>query len=498
VIGVVTSVATEYVKLEKRLVLLAWINSQFGYKDNTSLLRDMRDVEEGFDATGRSYVYHRLESRGDEVKIQLPVLAQYDDNIRAHLDSINKKRAVPIRLRYFQFLSVLFTEIYLDAYFNHKKRLLGELNRFVEKYNGEKMPGEVNDQSFKEKDLTKLAYWMATGSGKTLIMHINYLQFLHYNRDPLDNILLITPNEGLSDQHIEEMSASSIPCKRFELEQSGLQLGDEDAVRVIEIHKLVEEKKGGGRSVDVEAFEGNNLIFVDEGHKGTGGQAWRGFRDRLGETGFTFEYSATFGQALTASRKDELTAEYGKAIIFDYSYKYFYGDGHGKDFRILNLKEETTPDKTDLLLLGNLLSFYEQLRCYGEEQENISEYNLEKPLWVFVGSSVNAVYTEDKKKRSDVLTVARFLHRFLENRRGWVPKAIDRILKNNSGLVDTHGEDIFAGKFKHLRGKKLKSESIHIGVLSDVFHASGNGPLHMVDIRGAEGEIGLRAGAGED
>ncbi len=165
---------------------------------------------------------------------------------------------------------------------------------------------EPKDAKFSESDLKKLAFWMATGSGKTLIMHINYRQFLHYNDLPLDNILLITPNEGLSEQHMAEMAASDIPARRFDLNESGLLTTGKDAVRVIEITKLVEEKRGGGLSVPVEAFEGNNLIFVDEGHKGSGGEAWRSFRDALGETGFTFEYSATFGQALTAARNDQL------------------------------------------------------------------------------------------------------------------------------------------------------------------------------------------------
>jgi len=31
---------------------------------------------------GRSYVYHRLEARGDKVKIPLADLARYDDNVR--------------------------------------------------------------------------------------------------------------------------------------------------------------------------------------------------------------------------------------------------------------------------------------------------------------------------------------------------------------------------------------------------------------------------------
>jgi DNA or RNA helicases of superfamily II len=186
---------------------------------------------------------------------------------------------------------------------------------------------------------------MATGSGKTLILHLNYYQFLHYNKEPLDNILLVTPNEGLSEQHLAELAASGIPARRFDLNHGGLWRDSKHTVQVIEITKLVEEKRGGGVSVPVEAFEGRNLIFVDEGHKGSGGEAWRKYRDALGETGFTFEYSATFGQALSAARNDPLTAEYGKAIVFDYSYRYFYGDGYGKDFRSSTCRMRPTRPK---------------------------------------------------------------------------------------------------------------------------------------------------------
>jgi hypothetical protein len=95
---------------------------------------------------------------------------------------------------------------------------------------------------------------MATGSGKTLIMHFNYYQFLHYNKRPLDNILLITPNEGLSEQHLRELELSGIPARRFELNQSSfLRMASE--IQVLEITKLVEQKRGGGCvSVPVEAL----------------------------------------------------------------------------------------------------------------------------------------------------------------------------------------------------------------------------------------------------
>ena len=489
---------TQYVKLEQRLVLLAWLNSLFGYKTNQKLLADMKQADEGFDSYGRSFVYHRLVGQGEKLKVYLPDLGRYDENIRKHLAAINERRPDPITLRYFQHFALLYTEVFLDWRFNRPGELLCVLNEYVRISNDNKPAGEPPDPEFSEGDLDKLAFWMATGSGKTLIMHVNLLQFLHYNRKPLDNVLLITPNEGLTEQHMAEMALSGIRCERFSLAESGLGLPDRNTVRVIEITKLVEEKRGGGVSVPVEAFEGDNLIFVDEGHKGSGGEAWRRFRDALGQTGFTFEYSATFGQALTAVRKDELTAEYGKAIVFDYSYRYFHGDGYGKDFHILNLKEETSEDKTEMLLLGNLLSFYEQQRCFDEQTEHLRPYNLDKPLWVFVGSSVNAVYTEKRERRSDVLTVARFLHHFLENKRSWVVRAIQKIIEGKTGLIDANGEDVFAGRFEYLRRARKAPETIYHDVLAEVFHAPAGGVLHMCDIRGKAGELGLKVSGAED
>ncbi|HUT61544.1 MAG TPA: DEAD/DEAH box helicase family protein, partial [Phycisphaerae bacterium] len=303
----------EYVKLERRLVLLAWLNSLFGYGSNQEFLSDTKRVAEGFDPSGRSFIFHHMVGRGDKCLVPLPDLGRYDDNIRNHLAAINERRPEPVTLRYFQHLALLYTEIFLDWRFNRPGELVRVLNDFVRGRNARKSPGDAPDAEFTGDDLDKLAYWMATGSGKTLIMHVNYRQFLHYSRRPLDNILLITPNEGLTEQHMAEMALSGIRCERFNLEESGLGLPEPHTVRVIEITKLVEEKRGGGVSVPVDAFEGENLIFVDEGHKGSGGEAWRKFRDALGQTGFTFEYSATFGQALTAARNDALTAEYGKA-----------------------------------------------------------------------------------------------------------------------------------------------------------------------------------------
>jgi hypothetical protein len=484
-----------YTQLERRLVLLRWLCHQLGYADNREALADTKSVAEGFGADGRSYLYHHLLARGSKVKIDSTNLARYDENIRMHLARLNRRRTTPITLRYFQHLAALYTEIFLDRLFTDRHGLLRDLNSFVDERNVSRRPGEVEYPQFTESDLNKLAYWMATGSGKTLLMHLNYYQFLHYNKEPLSNILLITPNEGLSEQHLAELQASGIPARRFELKAGGLWASDPNTVQVIEITKLVEEKRGGGVSVPVEAFEGRNLIFVDEGHKGAGGEAWRKYRDALGEQGFTFEYSATFGQALSAAGNDALTQEYSKAIIFDYSYRYFYNDGFGKDFYILNLKSNDDLDTTHRLLMGNLLTFYEQLRLYEDQKSLLQPYNLEKPLLVFIGSTVNAVYKESKKPRSDVLTVARFLHRVLADP-DWAVQTIGNLLAGQSGLALANGQDAFGGRFVYLRqkGHAANPAKLYNDLLKRVFHAQGSSGLYLCELSRSAGELGLKAG----
>ena len=478
------------IALERRLTLLAWLHQRLGYPDTRELLADLAQVDEGFDADGRSHALARLVSRSGQFSgIDVADLEGYDQNIRTALGAMNEGRAEPITLRYFQYLASLYAEIYLDHRWNRTGAFLDSLNDSVRERNLGRRPSEPTFHEFDEADLDKLAFWMATGSGKTLLLHLNYLQFLRYNRKPLDNIVLITPNEGLSEQHLKDMALSNIPCCRFELD--GRPAIDGHTVQVTEITKLVMEKRGEGQSVPVDAFEGNNLIFVDEGHKGSGGEAWRQVRDAIGTTGFTFEYSATFGQALTAARNDALTAEYGKAIVFDYSYRHFYNDGHGKDFNILNLLQDPG-EHTDMLLLANLLAFHEQQAVFRDKVAEMRRYNIEQPLWTLVGASVNAVYSENKRKRSDVLTAIRLLHRFLSDR-AWAIATIGQLLAGNSGLKGAHG-DLLEGKFDYLRTKT--PATIYDDILGNTLHAANAGGLLLCDIKDADGELGLKvAGA---
>jgi len=468
-------------KIEKYLVLNKYFLSLFGVGDFRDLQEKMKDAPVDVDIDGRTYFVNVLRSSFDNIKLSEEILLRYDENIQNYVRKINYRRE-PIALKYFQYLAVLFDEIVLDNLKNRKIEFLYNLNEFLQEYKQEQDIALID--GITEQDLNKLAFWMATGSGKTLIMHINYYQFFHYKLFSPENIILITPNEGLSKQHFEELQKSGIPCKLYEgsLSSRG-SFRDEGEVLVIEMTKFVEEKKGGGVTLPVSVFEGRNLVFVDEGHKGKKSeeQKWARLRDKLAENGFVFEYSATFGQILS-ERNKEILGEYAKSIIFDYSYKYFYLDGYGKDFSVLNVRQAKISEKKfqETMFIANMLSFYEQLLVYEENKKLTKEHNLEKPLWIFVGTTVTG-----KEEESDVIQIVEFIRRVMEGEE-WVLKKAKDILNGRALLKDEDNNDVFENKFGYLAKRGFELDDLYKKIFA------GKGRFNIYELKNAVGEFGLK------
>ncbi|EBS6148967.1 type III restriction endonuclease subunit R [Salmonella enterica subsp. enterica serovar Inganda] len=519
------------------------------FKDGTLhglKIRLGEDRFEGIHEDGQSLFFHELSNYLFEVDlIDLDELRRYDLNIVKHWQQItehrNLKEDTVLNMKYFQYLSLLFTEIYLDWYFNRKQELLDGLNSELNIYNAE------NNETAKDRanqfksyildDLNKLAYWNATGSGKTLLLHVNILQYLHYYQNGNthhypDKIILLTPDERLSQQHLDELYNSGFShIQLFDKNKSAPFKG---TVELIDINKLADDM--GDKTVAVEAFEGNNLVLIDEGHKGTGtaAGAWMRRRDKLTRDGFAFEYSATFGQAvsggnnveaveaeikkkkakllfettalgkLTAEQleKLELTSEelrdariqatrevYGKSILFDYSYKFFYEDGYGKESLILNLNpnEDKKDERRYEYFTACLLSFYQQQYLFNKNKDKLGEFNIEKPLWVFVGNTVSG---ED----SDIHAVLRFLAWFLNNEvqaKSWIRD----LVKNKARILDTKDRNIFEKRFTALINGP---EDIYLDILARLFNTTHSGQrLRVLNLIGSKGELALQVGEAE-
>lgn len=356
-------------RLQEALVLHKYILHLLGCKDLEALSQDLKDPAlEGVDDEGTSRIFYALKMHMYDYEITEEKLYEYDRNIVKHTKEINERREEKITWKYYQYLALLFTEIYLDRFFSDKQCLLDDINTFLVHDFNQRTETWHDMPMFTEDNLNKVAFWAATGSGKTLMMHVNIKQYLHYaekhNAKKLNRIMILTPNEGLSKQHIEELHKSNFDAQLFAKQGRG-GLFEGQTIDVIDINKLAEQD--GDKTVAVDSFEGNNLILVDEGHKGSGGEVWKGYRNKLTQEGFSFEYSATFGQAIaaqTGANRKTLLEEYGKATLFDYSYRYFYNDGYGKDYRIMNMATVENEELLNMYLTAYLLCLYEQTLAF--------------------------------------------------------------------------------------------------------------------------------------
>ena len=526
----------------QELVLNRWVLGFFQGGTLAALKTCLGDDRfEGIAEDGQTEFLHGLV-RGlfDPNKVPEAVLRRYDLNIVAHWRAItfhrNKREGHELQLKYFQYLSLLFTELYLDWYFNHRQALLDGLNEEMVRYRAE--TGAEPFRDFEADDLNKIAFWNATGSGKTLLLHVNIKQYLHYFQAGRSDhypskIILLTPNEGLSRQHLEELHLSGFRFSQF---FNKAQSPAHGTIEIIDINKLGDEM--GDKTVAVDAFEGNNLVLVDEGHRGTGtaAGAWMARRDALVRGGFAFEYSATFGQAvakglivekaeeeslkskwklaypgqrfnLAAAKADtalSLSAEerrrarivatreiYAKCILFDYSYKFFYADGYGKESLILNMNGEAygQADNARKYFTACLLAYYQQLWLWSTHRDKLTDFNIEKPLWVFVGNTVSG-------EESDILEVVNFLADFL-NSDAQIKIWLSDLIADKAQILDAKGNNIFSGRFTPLMGFSDCVDELYADILLRVFNAAARQRLKLVNIKSSKGELALRVGDAE-
>ncbi len=487
-----------------KLVLHRWLLERFGVNRFARIAECLRnEALEGLDESNVHHFHHALcEELPAQHRPHLPdsVLLEYDQVLVHDLGQLNEQRLrrgqEPLVWKYFQYMALLFTEIYLECYFRDPVGLRKELNGCIVRLNAgrsraDRVP-ELDTQGEARPQLNKIAFWMATGSGKTLLMHAHILQYYRMldrygHRRDLNRILLLTPNEGLSAQHKREFETAGIRAEIFH--KDGGQLYAGQTVEILEITKLKDET--GDKTVAVDAFEGNNLVLVDEGHRGvSAGQrgAWIRYRNALCESGFSFEYSATFGQAVKGDR--DLTDLYARTVLFDYSYQWFYSDGFGKDFRILNLDHAGDADAAwkQTYLTGCLLAFFQQQLVFHQHAGTLRPFNLERPLWIFVGGRVTASLSQNEA--SDILQVLRFLADYVSKPHDSA-RQIKHVLERG---LETGTENVFQGRFSYLAETGMSPTDMFSETLSLLFNAPGGGAFQIENLKGVPGELALRVG----
>ena len=319
-------------------------------------------TENGIDISNDG-IKRDIELYDPDKSLRLPIEPM--ERIQEFLDNYNYLTRNTFKLRYYQVLALLFTEQYFADHQSSTE------------------PGLDN----KQNEQRMLAYWMATGSGKTLVMHLNIFQYLHHfckdNNTHLQ-IFLTTPLANLIKQHERELESyvrelNKSYNNRIELvidTTQGLLQKEEDYFRLPDDGEI------------------RRLILVDEAHIGLTSQKsgeFRKLRNRLNVgNSFLFEYSATFHNVAK-----ELKDEYDNAIIYRYDYARFYGDGYGKDHYFKPIKEDVVTEESEEKIRDNLdeclrvmeekLQTYERVR---NDEEYDNDLTVHRPLMAFMGHTV--------------------------------------------------------------------------------------------------------------
>jgi len=337
------------------------------------------------DVDFRESVYQdRLEQYDTTLGLDNTILNSVEKHLKTYNAYLKTNQQEEVGLRYYQILALYFTELYLQ-----KK--------------------EEHDFVFAKESL---AYWMATGSGKTIIMHLNIFQYIAHCKGFRDfEIIMTTPGVNLIEQHEREL----IPFLEF------LNGKYRNTIRLtIDTTSALLNKPNDFFDFP-QSKSYRRLILVDEAHiglsttgkTGTDG-AFMDLRKRLNiENSFLFEYSATFHNISGALEKD-----YEKSIVYDYNYNLFYKDGYGKDYFFQQVGDDVLEKSFDDNLHHNLAVINEKIELHKD-----IDYTYQKsafkatrhpdtPLIAFMGNTVNnkekSAKNEDDEV-SDITNIVNFL-----------------------------------------------------------------------------------------
>jgi hypothetical protein len=489
-------------RLKRALVLRNALAGSLGLKPEAAVAA-CAQVEDDFSALRALEENRWRDAIGSLASADAVVLDALDGAVK---DACVAAGFVP---RYAQYLALFLFAHWLELRWADEAALLEVANAalaaFRERQQALPARGRETIADFTRDDLQTVAFWMATASGKTHVLHA-CLAMLE-PRAHWDRIFIITPTESLSRQHASRLRALRAPAKVRDVfvypdDGDAAALGHLPAasIVVLDINKLGEQASGEGQTIPTSRFkDGRNLVFVDEGHKGQKSEAslWKKLqRDLAGigdpqdkHRGLLVEFSATFGQV---AENEAALETYAKSVVFDYAYDRFHADRYGKDFRHTRTDGhgEAAAVAADTTLAAALLAYWWQRRAWGDSdttQERL-RLNLQvaDPLWLLLGLHViGGKNKDDKAQTADVVTVLQWLLALLSEPNN-LPAAITSLKDMASAALHELLPEAVATHLQHSNARSLANE-----VLAGVFDwQRGDTPVFRT-LGMAPGEMGL-------
>ena len=261
-------------------------------------------------------------------------------------------------------------------------------------------PVENNKISF-ENFVNRMGFWMATGSGKTLVIVklIEILKYLMERKEiPQNDILFLTCRDDLLETFKDYVKEFNTSQNEIFIKLRSLKEWDETKRESLSIFKdkeitvfyyrsdniWTEQKE---KKIDFRNYEnfGKWYILLDESHKGEKEDSIRQtIYSIFSRNGFLFNFSATF-----VDPRDFLTTG------FNYNLNEFVEAGYGKQIylsqeEIKAFKEKddfSEPEKQKIVLKSLILLSY--LKKLAEEVKKVKKEFYHYPLLLTLVNSVN-------------------------------------------------------------------------------------------------------------
>ena len=242
----------------------------------------------------------------------------------------------------------------------------------------------------------RCAYWMATASGKTIVL-IKVIEYISYLKEkgliPNYDIMLLLPKENLLEQFKElviEYNNSRNPNSRIEI----VNLKDYDSdkanpsiIKSIKIYyyrsDLIRDEKKEN-ILDFKDYDnaGKWYIFLDEAHRGeTGSSTIQDYITILCRNGFLFNFSATF--------TDEI--DYA-TTVYNFNLEKFINGGYGKNIYLCKSSFEFDSALDEFSVRTKQLQVLKSMLVYTLIKKQRTPNLYHSPLMVTL---VNTVNTED-------------------------------------------------------------------------------------------------------
>jgi type III restriction enzyme len=327
--------------------------------------------------------------------------------------------------------------------------------------------------------VNRMGFWMATGSGKTIVL-VKMVEILtnliNVKLIPNNNILILAPREDLIDQikHIVDKFNNNFtkkigiwPLKDFEKVKSGSVLITADInIFISESHLISEETKE--KQLGFEDFEndGKWYVLLDEAHKGDTSESKRQlYYSLFSRNGFLFNFSATFTDEI-----DILTT------VSNFNLDTFIKQGYGKnvyvsdqEIKLSQTKKDFADEEKQKIVLKSLILLSIAKNSKTKIIEKIPD-TYHDPMLVAL---VNSVSTDE----ADLKIFFREIEKIAK---GNVDKKLfEKAKKEIINEFQNKSQYIFGSQKLQLNENKIKDISIE-SIHKNIFNSSHPGTIEVI------------------